>query len=544
MNNKLLLTALLILGSSALYAQKEGEVQNETIIIDKTATLELIPANRFFEQNTDIQPVTDIKPQQYDTRDYSINPPRFETKVMIPKMPSDSLQEILPNYVKAGFGNYGTVLGEAYATNKRNAANSYGIHLKHLSSANGSLNNAGSRQDLAEVFGNHYGAVNSWKGHASYSNNSYNYYGLSQSEKVNKDTLKQTYQLFHAGVSTNKIKVGDVFQYTTGVDFFYLNTSRKATESELVWNGKGTYKLEGNRSVGAEMFLSNINKKDSSSQNRVLFMLKPTYVIARDNWVLTLGATINYSGDTLKGSKGAHLYPVVHMNYDLLPGKITLFGGIGGGMEKNTYRSFVQLNPYLGSNTAFSHTNKKIDLYAGSSGNLMGKLNYKVQINYASYTNQFFFVNSASDSSKFTVKYDQANLFAFNGNLYYDLGKVWRVSASLTYNAWKTANLTQAWSRPPLQSSIAIQYNLKQKIFFNAEMYYLSGIQGVVFKDNKSSGIKQNSIADVNLKTEYRFSKSFSAFLELNNILSQKYQRYLYYQVKGFNVLAGLTYSF
>jgi len=544
MNNKLLITSLLILWSSVLFAQNDGEVESKTIYIVKNDTLKLVPANRFFESNTDIQPVPEIKPQEYVTRDYSINPPRFDTKVMIPKMPTDSLNPILPNYLKAGFGNYGTAFGEAYMTNKRNAANSYGFHLKHLSSASGSLKNAASGQDLAEVFGSHYGKTNRWSGHASYSNNRYNYYGLQQDINVNKDTLKQTYQLFHAGISTSKIAIGDKFQYTTGFDLFYLNTSRKATESELLWNGKGTYKLDDNRSITTDMFISNVNKKDSSSQNRVLFMIQPTYNIKRDNWDLKVGATVNYSGDTLKGSKGVHLYPAIHANYNALPGKVTLFGGIGGGMEKNTYRSFVQMNPYLGSNTMFSHTNKKIDLYIGSMGNLMGKLNYKVMLNYASYTNQFFFVNSATDSSKFTVKYDQANLFAFNGNLYYDLSKQWRAAAGLVYNSWKTSTLTQAWSRPPLQFSASVQYNLKQKIFIQAEMYYLSGIQGLNLESKNKNGVKQNSITDVNLKGEYRFSNSFSAFLELNNILSQKYQRYLYYQVKGFNVLAGLTYSF
>jgi len=112
----------------------------------------------------------------------------------------------------------------------------------------------------------------------------------------------------------------------------------------------------------------------------------------------------------------------------------------------------------------------------------------------------------------------------------------------MTYNAWKTDVLAKAWHRPAFQSSLGVQYNLKRKIYFNAEMYYLSGIQGLNLESNTT--VKLKDIVDLSLKSEYRFSSSFSAFLELNNILSQKYQRYLYYQVKGINVLAGLTYSF
>jgi len=544
MINKLSLLALLGIGFSfAALAQKEGDISETVIYKDDKAKLELVPANRFFEQNLDDQPTHEIKPQEYDTKDYSINPPRFDAKVKIPTMPVDSLSPILPNYLKLGAGNYGTVLGEVYLTNKRSANYSYGTHLKHLSSSKGSLMNSGNGQDLAEFFGSKYGKVNTWNGHLSYSNNRYRYYGLPQTDSVNnKDSIKQTYQLFHGGINTIKANIGDKFTYSTGVDFYYLSTKLKAKELELLWNGKATLKLNDTRSASLDASISNANRTDSSSINRLLLMIKPTYKLIEENWDLTVGATINYSSDTLKGSKGLHLYPAIHANYNFIPGKVTLFAGAGGGMDKNTYRTFVQQNPYIGSNVPLSHTNRKIDLYVGSTGNIDNKVSYKVQMSYKSFTNQYFFTNSATDSSKFTALYDKAGLFSLEGGLFYDLNKDWRISANALYNGWHTDLLAKAWHQPAFQSSLGIQYNLKRKIYFNAEMYYLSGIQGLNLESNKT--VKLADIADLSLKTEYRFSNSFSAFLELNNILSQKYQRYLYYQVKGFNVLAGLTYSF
>jgi hypothetical protein len=544
MINKLSLFALLTISFSfASLAQKEGEIPETIIYKDDEAKLDLVPANRFFEQNLDDQPTHEIKPQEYDTKDYSINPPRFDAKVKIPTMPVDSLNPILPNYLKFGAGNYGTVLGEVYLTNKRSASYSYGTHLKHLSSSKGSLMNSGNGQDLAEFFGSKYGKVNTWNGHLSYSNNRYRYYGLPQTDSVNnKDSIKQTYQLFHGGINTIKANIGDKFTYSTGVDFYYLTTKLKAKELELLWNGKATMKLNDTRSASVDASISNANRTDSSSINRLLLMIKPTYKLIEENWDLTVGATINYSSDTLKGSKGLHLYPAIHANYNFIPGKVTLFAGAGGGMDKNTYRTFVQQNPYLGSNVPLSHTNRKIDLYVGSTGSIDNKVSYKVQMSYKAYTNQYFFTNSATDSSKFTALYDKAGLFSLEGGLFYDLNKDWRISANALYNGWHTDLLAKAWHQPAFQSSLGVQYNLKRKIYFNAEMYYLSGIQGLNLESNKT--VKLADIADLSLKTEYRFSNSFSAFLELNNILSQKYQRYLYYQVKGFNVLAGLTYSF
>lgn len=543
--NKLKLIFALILSSVSfsVFAQTEGEIISTTIITDDKAKLDLNLANRFFEPNLDVQPTREATPQQYDTKDYSINPPRFDAKVKIPTIPPDSLNTILPNYGKIGAGNYGTVLGEIYLTNKRSASYSYGAHFKHLSSAKGSLMNSGNGHDLLEGFGSKYGKTNSWNGHVSYSNDRYRYYGRPQVDSLNnKDSIKQTYQLFHAGIGTVKTKVGDKFTYSTGIDLYYLATKLKAKETELVWNAAGTLQLTDTRSASLDASISNANRSDSSSVNRFLLMLKPTYKLVGDKWDLTVGATVNYSSDTLKGSNGLHLYPAIHGNYNLKPGKVTVFAGIGGGMDKNTYRTFIQQNPYVGSDPVLSHSNRKIDLYVGSNGNIDDKVSYTVKMSYRAYTNQYFFTNSITDSSQFSVLYDKAGVFGLDGGLFYDLSKEWRVSANMVYNAWSTDKLASAWHRPSFQGSMGVQYNLKQKIYFNAEMYYLSGIKGLNMESN--STVKLTDIADLSLKTEYRFSNSFSAFLELNNILSQKYQRYLYYQVKGFNVLAGLTYSF
>ena len=543
--NKLkgLLIASIISCSFTALGQSDAIIPPTVFTTEDKAKLDLVPANRFFDQNDDVQPVVDAKPQEYDTRDYSINPPRFDAKVKIPTMPTDSISPILSNYAKFGLGNYGTVLGEVYVTNKRSKTLSYGAHYKHLSSANGSLMNSGNGHDLLEVFGSKYGKTNTWNGHASYSNDRYKYYGLPQVDSVNnKDSIKQTYQLFHAGIGTVKTAIGDRFMYSTDIDMYYLTTKRKATELELIWNAKGTYKINDTRFAAVDVSLSNANRSDSSTSNRFLLLVKPTYKLVEEKWDLTVGASVNYTTDTLKGTKGLHIYPAIHGNYNFIPGRVTLFAGIGGGMDKNTNRTLIQQNPYLGSDVPLHHTSRKIDLYVGSSGNIDNHVSYKVLMSYKAFTNQYFLTNSASDSSQFTAVYDKAGVFSLDGGLFYDLNKTWRISANMLYNAWKTDVQAAAWHRPAFQSSMGIQYNLKQKIYFNAEMYYISGIQGINLESNRT--VKLKDIADLSLKTEYRFSNTFSAFIEINNILSQKYQRYTYYQVKGFNILAGLTYSF
>jgi outer membrane receptor protein involved in Fe transport len=51
-------------------------------------------------------------------------------------------------------------------------------------------------------------------------------------------------------------------------------------------------------------------------------------------------------------------------------------------------------------------------------------------------------------------------------------------------------------------------------------------------------------IADINIGADYRISKDFSAFIDLNNLTNQTYQRWFNYPTYGFNVIAGVTFIF
>ena len=51
-------------------------------------------------------------------------------------------------------------------------------------------------------------------------------------------------------------------------------------------------------------------------------------------------------------------------------------------------------------------------------------------------------------------------------------------------------------------------------------------------------------IADVNLGLEYRYNKRISAFLQLNNLASQRYMRWYNYPVQIFQVMGGVTFRF
>ena len=49
---------------------------------------------------------------------------------------------------------------------------------------------------------------------------------------------------------------------------------------------------------------------------------------------------------------------------------------------------------------------------------------------------------------------------------------------------------------------------------------------------------------DLNVRSEYLISESFSIFAQFNNITSSQYPLFFNYPVRGFQALGGLTWSF
>src|SRR6478736_4667939 len=85
---------LLVCGSYSVLAQTGGEVQNETVVIEKDKKLELPPANREFEKVPDPQPQAVPTNSKYQTQDIGIVLPQFDTKVKVPTTKTDDPVEI------------------------------------------------------------------------------------------------------------------------------------------------------------------------------------------------------------------------------------------------------------------------------------------------------------------------------------------------------------------------------------------------------------------------------------------------------------------
>ena len=117
-----------------------------------------------------------------------------------------------------------------------------------------------------------------------------------------------------------------------------------------------------------------------------------------------------------------------------------------------------------------------------------------------------------------------------------------RIGAKGSFRSFKTSTVAYNFNVPAARADFWASYNFSDKVWVAAEVYLFG--KRVMSIDAAGNEITENVMADLNLSAEYRFSKRISIFLELNNLLGNKYFRWYNYQERPFDVKGGATFSF
>jgi hypothetical protein len=283
-----------------------------------------------------------------------------------------------------------------------------------------------------------------------------------------------------------------------------------------------------------------------------------------DKLDFSVGAMLAYADDNVKNAGKINFYPAVRVGFEAIENKLILFGGLGGDLQRVTVNNLTRENPWLSSSFNFvgsdsvqsplrtgldvRNTDKQIEIYGGVTGSLASNVQFTAKASYQNLKNLYFFNHSVMDSSRFVLQYDDkaTSLLNLYGEVIYNRADKTRFGVKLDYNNYGGLNLLeQPFYRPSMLASVFGSYNLYDKILFNAELYYIGSSFGKIQRGLGSAAIlESDKIIDLNLKVDYRISEKFSTFVMLNNVLGKKYERFVHYPTKGFNVIGGITYTF
>jgi hypothetical protein len=550
----LLLSSCLSLPALAQQRQpaKEGEVDNQEITVEKSRKIELPPANRLFDKIQSVRPTPEQRKMtfEFDDRKLTVGDPKITPSVLAPTAGQADNTPAFGNYVRLGAGNYSSFLGEGYFGLNTLSNLALEGSVRHLSSGIGPVDGKNSAQvdTKVKLTGKYLTDAFKLQADLGYDRNAYNFYGYSREyaaqSTFNPDLIKQQLNTVSLRLGIENAKSESAIDYSlrTGI----TNLRDRFNASEFDWGTNFNSSLGiSDRVVALLSADAYVTQRSDGSlvDNRNVFRIKPTFKYTSPLLTVTAGINVANQTDKRSGINDTRAFPV--LNIDLVPvSTIHFFAGVDGDINRNTLRTFLSENKWLAPQVLLVNTVKSLDIYGGSKGDLGGGFGYEGKVSFARYRNFATFNNSLPDTSKFFVLYDGgvSRVLTISAQLGYNLKDRFRSSLKGEFFSYGLDRLEAAWGRPRIAATWTNSYTLNKKLFVTADLYYYEGIQNRNFASGQTFTLKP--IYDANLKIDYFLGEQISAFVSINNIIGQNYQRYLYYQTMGLNFLGGISYSF
>ncbi len=538
--------------SASLYAQKGGgEVHTDDIIIVKQRVIEIPQASRIFEK---IPIAGDNGPKKelaypYTERKIPVQTPAFSPTVKMPEeYGAGSIKEqSYNNVIRGGFGNYGHTFLEGHGGIHRGENNYHGIYIKHNAFRLGPVrsNFSGESQNIIKL---HSRTVvkNDIKleGAVGWERRGFDYYGYSQQpigDNITEPSIFNSWnKFFFNGSFSNAYEKAKV-DYQAKANASYLFTHLKTTELVLSGGLSGVLPLTDRLSAGLEGSVVLAQTHDTTNTvYRNLYRLKPTFFYRADKFSVTAG--LNLLNDREKVSYNQnYVYPIIKVDFQPFEG-IRAFAGYEGDMYANNLTSLLLENKWLGRNSELRNTRKSSDLYVGAKASISG-FDLEAKVSYAKYNDFYVFTNAVTDSSRFDIRYTNANVMNLSGQAAYQIPQMWRSLFKFDLFVYSGLdNVEKAWHRPNFTATWNNTFSIKDKFLVSSDIFMLTGLKGKNFKSNVEESLPM--IFDLNFKFTYVITDQLNLFVSANNVLNKNYQRYLYYPQQGVNFLAGLSFSF
>lgn len=538
--------------SGNVWAQR-GEIESQTYEIVKEKSIEFPAANRLFDKVQPAPSKAEEKKVRYSLIDPAIN---LQSPKLTPVVPVSSDEQnrkdqpaLLNNYVKLGGGNYGRFLGEGFVSSRTSEDLVFTASLKHLSANSGPVDgkNSANANTAIRLGGKYIGANYKIDGAVDYSRANYYFYGyqapLSDAVRVDRDTIRQTINQFGIQLGFDNTNAKSMVDYSVKTS---LNTLKdRYSASELDW---GTT-LSGAVPISANFFAlfeagAYISQRvDAETYNRNVFRVKPTFKYSTPVFSVAVGVNAVNETDDMLDVNRTKAYPVLNLDVVPLTG-LHVFAGWNGDLVRNTLRSLLTENQWLGPNVVVANTERSSDIYAGVKGESGEGFNYEGKVSYAKYRNFYTFNNSLSDTTRFSVLYDglKTNVLTISGQVGYNYKDIFKTSLKANFYDYALTRLEEAWHRPKTTVNWSNALTISKKLFVTVDLYMLNGIKAKNFQSGNIQ--KLPTITDLNLKIDYLLTRNFSGFIAINNLLSKEYQRYQYYPQQGLNFIGGLSFSF
>ena len=492
---------------------------------------------------------------------------------------TEKLRQLYPFYAKIGMGSGIMPLGQFIYNSTRSKGYQYGVKVDHISSFSkikdrNSIEYAPANYDRtgAKVYGKIVDNTYMINGELNYLNNGFNYYGIP-SDTIDESIINQRFHRIGANLGyVSDFGDSAVMNYAVDLGYHYLQTSSpedsleewRMAEHNAKLNIKGWYNYKSekfyanlgthlnNYRFGVEDSIFSLAMDSGRFRTNTIIDFRPGVLtqLMDNRFKLDLGFSVALDiGEETK----FFIYPQAEIKYSLFNDIFIPFAGIKGGLSQNSFSSLSQTNQFLAPSVRLLNENNPYDIYVGFKGTLSKRMGFNANVSFKKITNKAFFVTDTMSSlrNKFGLLYDTLNHTRIEASLFYQLDEKLKIDGLARFNSYETKNQAYAWNLPVLEFQLRAAYNLFDKFMFNLDGHIETGRKALVYEMIEEAQeidgqyyLGLGGIIDFNLGVSYRYNKRVTAFLQLNNMLSQRYNDWYNYPVQPIQVMGGVSFRF
>ena len=547
------ISGIILIKSTGVFAQLDDD-----IVITKDRKVELPPANRVFEKIPPVKTNPEDRQMKYsffDRKLKGIEEVKFNPTVVYPDGGKKKEEEWqFKNYLSLGVGNFGRFFGELYVNSSQDSKLIFGVHAMHNSTIRGPIDdkNSANMYDEAELTGKYLAEKFKVNGGLSYNRDQYYFYGYKRPRvEFDRQEIRQILNTLNFNVGFENIAPNSRVDYALKTNIRSLKDNYSAQETDWTTTFNAYFPIIENKFIAVLDADANMaQRSDAEVDKRNLFRVEPSFKVNLNRFGASIGYKAVNEFDEVKIINRTKGFPTFELTYKF-PSLIYVFAGYDGDIIRNTLGSFLIENPYLKPQTKLLNTEKLQEFYVGGKGDIISGLSFNFKGSMGYYKNLYYFNNFApkanevlADTAKFAVLYDslKTQYVNFNVQLNYQPVQIWRTYLRTEIKHYQRRSFEKPFHRPLVTVRWGNTLIVSERLIANIDLAYI----GKTFAKNPTTNIvvANKSIFDLNAEFDYLFGKQFTAFVKLNNILGNKYERYLYYPQQGLNFLVGVNFSF
>jgi hypothetical protein len=447
------------------------------------------------------------------------------------------------NYVKLGYGNYSTPYfkaGLSFGDAKTLLVNVYGDYI----ASQGDIKNQNYSEANEKATISYFTPGNEIYGTVGAYQHTYYLYGYDHTiYNYSADQVRQQFQNYSAKMGFRNKDVNNWgLNYDPNVQVSYFTNLNKLTEQTVVAdlpfekaiNDKFAIKLGFNADVTA---YSTLNFTPETTFNNNIYQIAPEVVYTGSIFTLHVGLTPAWNNNE------TNVLPNIYGELPLKNKMFTIQAGFVGKYDKNTYQDLSAINPYLATFTAEKNT-KEVQLYGGIKASIDKHFVLSAKAGLVNFNDLALYINdTATDSKAFLISNERSvQDMRIHGEASYISEDKLTITAGFTSNNYAGfKDNKKAWGLDPFELNASLRWQAFKRLLLKSDLVAFTGAPYIT----KGNVAKSSSGgADLSAGAEFTIVKRVSLWLDVNNILNNKYQRWNNYEVYGINFVGGLLVKF